>query len=331
MKIGQELVGLFENLECPDSCDGIGPSYATCPIADLEGVLIGKSSSGDACLLIVCEDGDLPRPPYDLNLVRVDWNRRVRYAHLGQITENRFTIIRAKDQDIEQIELFFYLFVSLLARLHKPLVSKSVMDTVERCVQLFQRSKSSASKSILGVWSELLLICLSDDVNVMVNAWHSSANEHYDFSLQGGLVEVKCTTGPTRSHRFSADQLKPPEGATCWIASVRTSSLTNGTTVQDLVEEATNRSGISVASIERILDVTLSALGEAWANSKTQSFDRAQALGTLQIYRSEDVPSIGPAPAGVSDIHFTANLEFANFAPSADFDSPLLKQLAGVV
>lgn len=311
----QIMFDLFSNLELPD---GNEPKFSTCKVPGFEGFLIGKSTSGDACLLLESESSDRPRPSYDLDSIRVDWNRLVRHSRLGEVTENRFTIIRAKDRDCDQVKLFFYVFVLLLNRFGPPLNSELVMDSVERCVQLFQRSKTQLSKTVLGFWSELLIICHSTDINAMVEAWHSNANEKYDFAFDGNLIEVKCTSGATRSHRFSADQLNPAIGVKCWIASIRTSALTNGTTVQELIEEAINRPGLTQSNVERILDITVSALGVDWSATKEQAFDRVQALGSLKIYCSTDVPAVRPIPAGVSDVHFTANLEFASVASNED-------------
>ncbi len=325
-----DLIEEFRSLDEPTAGDPGFPFFTTHPIAELEGVLIGKSAGGGACLLVSAASDDLSRPAaYDLDLLRVDWNRLVKYLHGGQQTENRFTIIRCKGDDLEQIELFFYIFVSLLSRLEQPLKSQSVMESVNRCIQLFQRSQLPPSKSVLGVWSELLLICLSGDTNFFARAWHSSANEKYDFAFGSSLIEVKCTTGSTRSHHFSAAQLIPPSGAKCWVASFRTSSLTNGTTVKDLVEEATNREGISLENAERILDITISALGKDWASGRAQSFDRKEAVESLKFFRCQDVPPVGPVPAGVSAVQFTSELEFAIPAPDDDFSDPLLSQLFG--
>jgi hypothetical protein len=324
-----DLLDAFRSLDEPMPGDPGFPLFTTHPIAELEGVLIGKSSGGGACLLVSAAPDDTSRPPYDLDLLRVDWNRPVKYIHGGHQTENRFTIIRCKGNDLEQIELFLYIFVSLLSRLEQPFKSQSVMESVNRCIQLFQRSQLPSSKSVLGVWSELLLICLSGDPNFFARAWHSSANEKYDFAFGSSLIEVKCTTGPTRSHHFSAAQLIPPSGAKCWVASFRTSILTNGTTVKDLVEKATNREGISLENAERILDITISALGKDWASGRAQSFDRKEAVASLKFFRSQDVPSVGTVPAGVSAVQFTSELEFANPAPDDDFLDPLLSQLCG--
>jgi len=184
-----------------------------------------------------------------------------------------------------------------------------VDDAIDTLAELFESLGEIRHGSVQGVWSELLVIAKSPDPQTLIGAWHSTPEDRYDFNSGSQRVEVKSTSGSRARHRFSLEQLTPPDDVRVLILSVRTERTGGGTSLNTLVNHIRAR----VSDPEKILKVerVISAsLGSDLHGALEVSFDEEVATSSLQIFDSNIIPTPSTdLPSEVSHVKFTSDLE----------------------
>lgn len=169
-----------------------------------------------------------------------------------------------------------------------------------------------------GLWSELFLISQAENPGALVQAWHTAADDRYDFAQGAQRIEVKSTSTRLRQHVFSLEQLSPPAGTRVIISSLFAEHSAGGTSIADLLDEIGN----AVRATSQIADAQRTAylsLGETWRDGVTARFDRELAGASLRFIDAGSAPSIpGPVPPGVSQVRFASDLTNAPALPADD-------------
>ncbi len=221
-----------------------------------------------------------------------------------------FTLVTCRDADEELERYFLRSLETLLAAVPPDPTAGEVVRAISQLVELFRAHSAPPRKTIQGLWAELLLIARASEPTQLIDAWHATPNDLYDFSAQDQLLEVKSAQGRQRVHHFSLAQLTPPPGAAVVIASVLMDRAAGGASVQDLQDEILGRLAGDPARAMRIFTVVADLLGASWRFAATYRFDYEHAIASCAFYDVSLVPCVhGDLPSEVSDVHFKSDLD----------------------
>ena len=70
---------------------------------------------------------------------------------------------------------------------------KDLKIEIEKLINLFTKFSKPALKTIQGLWAELLIIEQSKNPDYLIQSWHSSTTDKYDFNDGIDKIEVKST------------------------------------------------------------------------------------------------------------------------------------------
>jgi len=223
--------------------------------------------------------------------------------------EEIFTVIYCTGQETALHTHFLQVANAVIASLGRCPSHMDVMQAVNKLVELFRALKSLPKKSIQGLWAELFLIARSRKPALLINAWHSSLDDRYDFNLGDQRIEVKSVSGRIRKHHFSLEQLQPPKNTEVLIASVFIERSGGGSSVSHLIDEIRLHSENDVDALLHLDQVVNIALGTNWKSAAAERFDRELAEQSLAFFEPSSIPQVDSAlPIGVSEVHFKVDL-----------------------
>lgn len=316
-----DLKAIWASLPSPSSKDGL--SFTTAEIPDVEGVRLGRGTAGPALLFEVTEP-PVPRAPIELKNLSARFHVTCRVEHERRSTQGRFTVVVCTSPNANLHGLFLDALEPLLGSVAG--TSDSIPRIIESLVELFRRLDRSPQTSIPGLWGELFTIAIAKDPDPLLLAWHQLPNDHYDFAQGSDRLEVKTTVGH-RSHTFSLEQLRPPNGISLWIYSIVTESSAAGSTILDLVTLAAARCTTPDAA-SRLMEGAVQALGADVSAWKSTRYDLARAVESRRLLPGSAIPCVSDPPSEVSKVKFEADLTGVD-APPPDMDSPVVAALIG--
>lgn len=304
------LADLFGDIP-PLKADSSENEFSAIPIPGHTTHRLAKARGRQPLLLIATPDGETgPYPPgVSLENLRVDYAAKCRIWHPdGREETGLFTAIRCLSDEEMVRKYFLTVAASFVATLIPRPASTHVARSVDALVSLFRALGRESLRSVQGVWGELFLIDRSNNVECMLQAWHSAPAERYDFAEGSDRLEVKCAAGRERKHHFSLEQLTPPPGSALLIASLFTEASSGGLTLFDLVNGIREKVATKPALIFKLESVLASTLGRGLTTALQDGFDAELASSSLRFFWSQDIPRPGGIPAEVSDVRFIANL-----------------------
>jgi hypothetical protein len=181
-------------------------------------------------------------------------------------------------------------------------------EVVGALLELFRKLSLPATRSVSGVWGELLLIHLASNPGAFVDAWHSTTTDSLDFSFSEIRVEVKATERTVREHEFSLRQVR--SGVTGdYVASVVLSRSSAGRSALELTRLIADR--VDARQQAKLWMLVLETLGDDAEGADDQLFDIKSAADSLVFVPSANVPApslAADAEPFVSDVRFKANI-----------------------
>jgi putative PD-(D/E)XK family protein DUF4420 len=307
------LVQLFRSLRAVE-LTGL-EQFSAAPIPGYTDHRIARDSAGRPSLLLGVIDaaGTNSPPPIILRHIEVQHDAHCQIKHINAPPEAAtFTVIRCSSDNRLLQTMFLRVCVPVLQHLGPKITRAGVLDAVNRLVELFRSLERPATKTIVGLWAELFVIERSSDASFMVSCWHSAPSDLFDFSHSEQRLEVKASSQRARRHHFRLEQLQPPTGTCCVVASVFVDAAGRGRGIDDLVE-AIGRRITDIALQDRLHGVVFQLLGDRWESAGLERFDYEAAQESLVFYLASQVPCVSlPIPRGVSEVHFKADLSAIN-------------------
>lgn len=304
------LTNLFNTLTAPSTV-GNKAVYNAVAIPPYTRYRVGKDAKGAPTLLIRLDSSHSTSmtPPIRLQHLYIAHDLDCEIHRDGQVESGRFTVISCVDADSPMETYFLRVLQALLPTLGDGPTPRTINQTVDHLVELFQALKNPPRKTAQGLWAELLVIAEAKNAKALTDTWHLMPDDLYDFNSGAQRLEVKSTSGQMRKHHFSLAQLQPPSNTTLIIASVFANRAGAGTTVTDLVEEIASRMTSNPDSVLRLYKVVALTLGDTWRQATFEAFDREAGRHSLAFFNASVVPIIDPQlPPGVSNVHFTSDL-----------------------
>lgn len=279
-----------------------GDSFAIASLPSIKNHKIGISQNGQPMFFIKCDNSTNSKSlDSNLEFISVQYNRQCQLINKKQkIEEDVYTIILLKtDSDYLQEYFLKIVFVLVNNIPEKPLL-KDLKVEIEKLINLFTKFSKPPLKTIQGLWAELLVIEQSKDPDYLIQSWHNSASDKYDFNDGIDKVEVKSTAKSRRIHSFSLEQLIPNINSKLIVTSIFSIETGTGTNIFDLIDRIENKINDKNLSF-RVNEMVGLTLGKDFEKSLDVFFDYQFAIDSIKHYNSDDIPSI-------SDIHIPSNI-----------------------
>lgn len=322
----------FQKLEVHSSGE---ESYKVITLPELQHKL-GKSDEGYPKFFICVNESTSQVKNIVREFLTVEYNQVCRVeSEEGQI-KNTYAIITLRSLEWTLQSSFLDIVLLMLNNMQSLPSSKELAVEVENLITIFSAIENPPVKKMQGLWGELFVIEQSKYPEVLVNAWHSSPNAKFDFTLGRDKIEVKTTSSENRIHMFSLDQLNPSSNSRLLIASitVRESGQGNGgKSIRNLFDSIYAK---VTGNKERLhlYEVMAVTIGRDISKLDSVFFDYTEAVDTLDFFRAQDIPHIAKkcVPAGVTEVKFASNLAEVPTAFSLECvkdykNSPLFKSV----
>jgi hypothetical protein len=209
-----------------------------------------------------------------------------------------------------EIQMYFAHVCETLLRIvgaHPSL--RDLVEAVQRLMDLFQKLSRPSSRSVTGLFGELLIIHASASPAAAVQAWRSTADDRFDFSVDDLRLEVKASSTRKRAHDFSLEQCTPLAGATGILISLFAETSGGGLSLLELVQRIEHQLDSDLDLIMKLQETVADALGTAATAAFPMRFDERLARTSLHVYDLWSVPAIRTGiPPEVSQVRFRSDL-----------------------
>lgn len=322
---------IFQDLknEIPNKIDG----FTIANLPKIKNHKIGLSKDGLPLFFIKCENETNEKAlDYNLESISIQFNKKCQLlSNDKKIADGVYTIIALKTDSVDLQEYFLNILYFVLLKLSVIAKLKELKIEVEKLISLFNKFSKLPTKTIQGLWAELLVIEKSSNPEYLIKAWHYSSTDKFDFNDGIDKIEVKSTAKSRRVHNFSIEQLNPNKNSKLIIASVFAVETGKGKTIFDLVKMIDEKVK-NEEVLYRINEVLLDTLGRDFEKSFEHYFDYQLAVDTLVFFDSELVPKIDSSSIRqeISNIHFDCDLsqieELKKIATNSLLHKSLMKQ-----
>ncbi len=275
----------------------------------------GWSGEGFPSLLLAAE-GTIVRSPLRLAGIEVHFSIPCGIAlPSGSESTKTLTAIRCSSEDSVVQGYFANVCESIIRIVGDRPTIQGVSDVVRHLIGLFQKIASPPTRSVRGLFGELYVIHISDSPATSLRAWHSAADDRFDFSLEGVRLEVKSAASRRRVHSFSLEQCMPPPGTLGILVSLFVESSGGGLSLLGLMQRIEYQLAGSDDLIMKLHSVIAETLGSATTSSLPMRFDEELAQSSIEFYELESIPAIrGCVPSEVSNVRFQADISNASAA-----------------
>lgn len=288
-----------------------GDSFAIASLPSIKNHKIGISQNGQPMFFIKCDNSTNSKSlDSNLEFISVQFNRQCQLINKKlKIEEDVYTIISLKtDSDYLQEYFLKIVFVLVNNIPEKPLL-KDLKIEIEKLINLFTKFSKPPLKTIQGLWAELLVIEQSKEPDYLIQSWHNSASDKYDFNDGIDKVEVKSTAKSRRIHSFSLEQLMPNTNSKLIVTSIFSIETGTGTNIFDLIDKIEAKINDKNLSF-RVNEMVGLTLGKDFEKSLDVFFDYQFAIDSIQHYNSDDIPSISDnhIPSNIMNVRFDCDL-----------------------
>lgn len=195
-----------------------------------------------------------------------------------------------------------------------------------RVIRLLSEPDAPARTSTLGLWGELLVMRMSNNVKVWSEAWHLTPRDRWDFNFSETRIEVK-TSSAGRRHHFSLDQLLPPAGTKTLVISLITTASSSGPSIRELLEELALQ--VDTETRARLVEIAVASLGSSWSVGSQSRFDEFLAVDSIRVFSSAGIPQVSAPPSEVSEVRFVADLSDVDSLGDISFLAKIGADLSG--
>lgn len=269
---------------------------------------IGVSSERFPLFFIECNDIGYSTD-INLELISVLFNRPCRLSENNTQSESVYTIISLKTENIDFQQYFFEVVCIVLEQLPENTSHKQLKAEIQKLIELFSRFNRPPRKTIQGLWAELFIIERANNPEYLIQSWHSSSEDKFDFNDGQDKIEVKSTANVSRIHRFSLEQLNPNKNSNLLIASIFVVQTGKGKNIFELIDSIHQR----VQNLElqfRLNEIVSQTLGNDLDKAFDTYFDNQQACDTFAFFDFKCIPTIknDSIPYEIRNVHFDCDL-----------------------
>lgn len=276
---------------------------------------IGVSYLGFPVILISSkfDQTHLSQKNIKLKYIELTHNLECKVSENGKSKVDNYSVILFKNNEETLQSYFLGIAQSLLNSLSKKPTQKEVFETFKNFVEIFRSLTESPTKTVQGLWAELILIEQSKNPETLINYWHNLPEEKFDFNADNEKIEVKSSSNLERVHIFTAEQLNPNNDSQVIIASIFTKQVTNGLNILNLLDKIDNRI-IDNGVKEKVYRIVAKTLGNTFEQTTKIKFDYDLAKNSLRFYKHQDISKVERIniPERVSEVKFKSELTNIN-------------------
>ena len=244
-----------------------------------------------------------------LKYIELTHNLECKVSVNGKSKFDNYSVIVFKNNEETLQNYFLGITTSLLNALSKKPTQQEIFECFKNFIEIFRSLTEIPSKTIQGLWAELLFIEQCKIPETLINYWHNIPEEKFDFNADSQKIEVKSSGNLERVHIFTAEQLNPANDSQVIIASIFTKQVSNGLSVLDLLDKIDNR----IAEIElkeKIHRIVSKTLGNTFEQTTKIKYDYDIAKKSLRFYKHQDISKVERIniPERVSEVKFKSDL-----------------------
>jgi len=303
------LFEAFSNLEIPRTENS--KIFNATALNDFPFSKIGVNFLGFPVILISSKFDQtyLSQKNIKLKYIELTHNLECKVTESGKSKIDNYAVIVFKSNEGNLQNYFFGISLSLLSSLSKKPTQKEVFETFKNFVEIFRSLTETPTKTIQGLWAELILIEQSKKPETLINYWHNNPEEKFDFNADNEKIEVKSSSNLERVHIFTAEQLNPTNENQVIIASIFTKQISNGVTILELLDNIANRLSDNEL-IAKIYSVIAKTLGNTFEQTTKIKYDYELAKNSLRFYKHQDISKVERIniPERVSEVKFKSDL-----------------------
>ena len=285
-------------------------------LSDFPFAKIGVNYLGFPVILISSKFDQLHLSQKNIKLkyIELTHNLECKVSENGKSKIDNYSVIIFKSNEETLQNYFLGIAQSLLNSLSKKPTQKEVFETFKNFVEIFRSLTETPTKTIQGLWAELILIEQSKKPITLINYWHNIPEEKFDFNADSEKIEVKSNSNLERVHIFTAEQLNPKNDSQVIIASIFTKQVSNGLNILNLLDKIDNRITDNEL-IEKVYRIVSKTLGNTFEQTTKIKFDYDLAKNSLRFYRHQDISKVERIniPQRVSEVKFKSDL--SNLSP----------------
>ncbi len=303
----KNIYKLFNELKTQDVQEDI---IVTKKILMRDNYRIGKDKKGHPYILIKVnvKKSRTSCLPISLENLEVMHNIKCRILETN-ITEDHFTLIKCKSDNVKLYEYFLNLVYPLILTMGEEPTEYEITDFINKILELFISISELPKKSTQGLWAELFIISQSKNKKIFIESWHDDPQDNFDFKYGNTKLEIKSTLGRIRKHRFNFFQLLPMNNQNIFIASLLVETNPKGISVKELLNKIQSEVKENLSLLEKLNRIVFLSLGNNWKECLETKFDYSFAKENLKIFNASSIPCIDKnIPKEISDIHFTVDL-----------------------
>jgi len=326
--MGYSVYKIFADLQQKETINKDSFSAASLPFTQKHK--IGISPEGYPMFFIECNNTN---HSLDINLefISVLFNRTCRLSESKKQSDSIYTIISLKTENIDFQQYFLEVVCIVLEQLPESPSHKQLKTEIQKLIELFSRFNRPPRRTIQGLWAELFVIEQAKYPEYLIQSWHSSPEDKFDFNDGQDKIEVKSTSAARRVHSFALEQLNPNRNSNLLIASVFVIQTGRGKNIFDLIDSICKR----VQNLQlqfRLNEILSQTLGSDFDKVFDVYFDYQQALDTLAFFDFKDIPAINSdnIPEEVSNVRLDCDLSRVITIKDKAFDtsqSPLFRSI----
>lgn len=303
------LLTVFLELDIPQTENS--KLFNATALNDFPFAKIGVNYFGFPVILISSkfDQTHLSQKNIKLKYIELTHNLECKVSENGKSKIDNYSVIIFKSNEETLQNYFLGIAQSLLNSLSKKPTQKEVFETFKNFIEIFRSLTEIPTKTIQGLWAELMLIEQSKNPETLINYWHNIPEEKFDFNADSQKIEVKSSSNLERVHIFTAEQLNPPNDSQVLIASIFTKQVSNGINVLDLLDKIDNR----IKEIElkvKIYRIVSRTLGNTFEQTTKIKYDYDLAKNSLRFYKHQDISKVERIniPERVSEVKFKSDL-----------------------
>ncbi|MHB1146960.1 MAG: PD-(D/E)XK motif protein [Lutibacter sp.] len=248
-----------------------------------------------------------------LKYIELTHNLECKVSENGKSKIDNYSVIIFKSNEERLQNYFLGIVISLLNLLSKKPTQKEVFETFKNFIEIFRSLTETPTKTIQGLWSELILIEQSKNPETLINYWHNIPEEKFDFNADIQKIEVKSSSNLERVHIFTAEQLNPSNESQVIIASIFTKQVSNGLNILELLDKIDNRITENELK-DKIYRILSKTLGNTFEQTTKIKYDYDLAKNSIRFYRHQDISKVERIniPERVSAVKFKSDLTNIN-------------------
>jgi hypothetical protein len=299
------LQALLDEITAP-SGDGV---FNVRRLGDSSIFYAGRDSRDCASILIATSESGRT-VPLRLSGIEAMFSTSCQIVEPGSLpTTQTVTAIICTNQDRDVTAYFANIMESLLPFLGESPSTEKVAETVRQMVDLFQKLRTPARRSLLGLVGELNVLEAATDVALAVRSWRSDTEERFDFGVGRLRLDVKASSNRQRVHEISFEQANQPNGTSGIIASIWIEAMSGGVSLSELLSSIERRIPDKPGEIVRLRTIVANTLGDSLPQAMTWCFDKNLAESSLRYFDADTIPAIRPPlPPSVSSARFVSDL-----------------------